>query len=174
VPNRDDQPLVAWRAPRLRDTPGDGPRQRLRAVVEALDADPAAVFALSAVSARSPVSPVSAVSATPTDTPTADQAAWQARVSAYWRARDHYLLAGMQVQPVPDLQAMLAQVREPLLGTLRISPDFRPAYDPLLRMAMALQRQDPAAAQALLTALAAAQPLRPEAGQALQALAAPL
>ena len=36
--------------------------------------------------------------------------------------------------------AMLAQVREPLLSVLRISPDFRPAYDPLLSMAAALAR----------------------------------
>jgi spermidine synthase len=100
--------------------------------------------------------------------------AWQARVGAYWQARDHYLLAGMRVRPAQSVQAMLAQVREPLLETLRLSPDFRPAYDPLLRMALALQREDPAAAQALLTALDAAQPQRPEAGQALQALAARL
>jgi spermidine synthase len=45
---------------------------------------------------------------------------------------------------------MLAQVREGLLGVLRISPDFRPAADPLLRMAAALNERDPAAARALL------------------------
>ena len=53
---------------------------------------------------------------------------------------------------------MLAQVREPLLGVLRISPDFRPAYDPLLRMANALNERDPAAARALLADLARVQP----------------
>ena len=52
---------------------------------------------------------------------------------------------------------MLAQVREPLLDVLRISPDFRPAYDPLLRMATALNESDPAAAQALLADLARVQ-----------------
>jgi spermidine synthase len=44
-------------------------------------------------------------------------------------------------------------VREPLLGVLRISPDFKPAYDPLLRMANALNERDPAAAHALLADL---------------------
>ena len=48
---------------------------------------------------------------------------------------------------------MLAQVREPLLAVLGISPDFRPAYDPLVRMASALAPIDPAAAGALLKQL---------------------
>ena len=66
---------------------------------------------------------------------------------------------------------MLAQVREPLLAVLRSSPDFRPAYDPLLRMAGALARIDAPAGQALLTELAQLQPARPEA-VALRAAAA--
>jgi spermidine synthase len=44
---------------------------------------------------------------------------------------------------------MLAQVREPLLAVLRISPDFQPAADPLLRMAQALSINEPIAGQAL-------------------------
>lgn len=44
---------------------------------------------------------------------------------------------------------MLAQVREPLLAVLRTSPDFRPAYGPLARMAAVLASTDPAAARAL-------------------------
>lgn len=54
---------------------------------------------------------------------------------------------------------------------LRSSPDFRPAYDPLLRMAAALARIDAPAAQALLSDLVQLQPARPEAAQALRALA---
>jgi spermidine synthase len=65
---------------------------------------------------------------------------------------------------------MLSQVREPLLAVLRISPDFRPAYDPLLRMAAALARIDPPAGRTLLTELRQAQPSRPEAAQALREL----
>ena len=45
--------------------------------------------------------------------------------------------------PPPIAQRMLAQVREPLLAVLRISPDFRPAYDPLLRLASAAGAQRP-------------------------------
>jgi spermidine synthase len=44
-PNRDDMPVVAYRAPRLRDAPGNGPRERLRELLEVLDADPRACSA---------------------------------------------------------------------------------------------------------------------------------
>jgi spermidine synthase len=53
---------------------------------------------------------------------------------------------------------------------LRISPDFRPAYDPLLLMANALARTDVRGARALLTELTHVQPARPEAGQVLSSL----
>jgi spermidine synthase len=65
---------------------------------------------------------------------------------------------------------MLAQVREPLMSVLRISPEFRPAYDPLLRMAAALEQIDVVAAQELLRDLATLQPQRQEAPQMLREL----
>ena len=71
------------------------------------------------------------------------------------------------MRPVADAAQMLAQVREPLLAALRTSPDFRPAYDPLLRLAGALARSDPDAARALLAELQQIQPARAEAGQLL-------
>jgi spermidine synthase len=58
--------------------------------------------------------------------------------------------------------------REPLLAVLRTSPDFRPAYDPLLRMSQALARSDATAARLLLGELMRLQPPRPAAAQALQ------
>ena len=45
----------------------------------------------------------------------------------------------------------------PLLDVLRISPDFRPAYDFLLRMAAALAWDDPLASKALVAEMAAIQ-----------------
>ena len=57
------------------------------------------------------------------------------------------------------------------LDVLRISPDFRPAYDPLLRMAVALADSDPTAARTLLDELQRLQPARPEALLALRVLA---
>ena len=65
---------------------------------------------------------------------------------------------------------MLAQVQGPLLDVLRMSPDFRPAYDPLLQLAVALASADTAAARSLLEALRTAQPARPEADAALHRL----
>ena len=65
---------------------------------------------------------------------------------------------------------MLAQVRKPLLDVLTISPDFRPAYDPLVRMAADLSRVDTDAARALLTDLERVQPSRPEAARLLHEL----
>lgn len=65
---------------------------------------------------------------------------------------------------------MLAQVREPLLSVLRISPDFRPAYDPLLAMSQALARTDVVGARTLLAELTRLQPARSEAPQSLARL----
>jgi len=79
-------------------------------------------------------------------------------LAAYWTARNRFLEAGRDVRPSPDVRRMLSQVREPLLSVLQISPDFRPAYDPLLRMAATLGRIDAPAGRALLTELQQAQP----------------
>jgi spermidine synthase len=66
---------------------------------------------------------------------------------------------------------MLGQVREPLLAVLSASADFRPAYDPLLRLAVAIAPRDPDAARSLLAELQRLQPARAEAGRALARLA---
>ena len=79
------------------------------------------------------------------------------RVAAYWRARHAFLAAGLQVKPSADVRVMLDQVRDPLLAVLRVSPDFHPAREPLQRMAQALARTDPAAAERLLAELAVLQ-----------------
>ena len=94
-------------------------------------------------------------------------AGWSQRMAAYWSARDRFIEAGQGVRLTSDVNEMLLQVREPLLAVLRISPDFRPAYDPLWRMAAALGRTDAAAARALLIELNQVQPARPEAAAAL-------
>lgn len=52
---------------------------------------------------------------------------------------------GRDVRPAADVRTMLVQVRALLLAVLRISLDFRPAYEPLARMALV----DPAGAQDL-------------------------
>jgi len=144
--NTDDHPVVAYRAPRITYVPDSLPRDRLVTLLEGLALRPEELI----------------------DTP--DDRTWPPRLAAYWAARNRFIEAGRTVQPSADVQRMLAQVREPLLAVLRTSPDFRPAYDPLLRMAQALGARDPAGARTLLTALRQVQPARPEAQQLLQAL----
>jgi spermidine synthase len=65
---------------------------------------------------------------------------------------------------------MLAQVRDPLLSVLRTSPDFRPAYDPLVSMAAALGRSDVSEARTLLVELVRLVPARTEASQILRSI----
>ncbi|HZE91117.1 MAG TPA: fused MFS/spermidine synthase, partial [Rhizobacter sp.] len=145
--NTDDHTVVAYRAPRITYAPDSLPRDRLSLLLGELDLEPAQLI---------DVGP---------------DAASAQRLAAYWAARDRFIEAGKNVRPSGDPQRMLSQVRGPLLAVLRISPDFRPAYDPLLRMAVALARTDAAGARALLVELQQAQPLRPDAALALSRLA---
>ncbi|MBC7735084.1 MAG: spermidine synthase, partial [Bacteriovorax sp.] len=85
-------------------------------------------------------------------------------------ARAQFIEAGMAVRASSDPQAMLAQVRAPLLAVLRTSGDFRPAYDPLLNLARAVARSDPGGARSLLGEVAGAHPSRPGAALLLRQL----
>jgi spermidine synthase len=144
--NTDDLPTVAHRAPYLVYSQDSLPRDRLLTLLQTLHPDPQALLG----------APASAA-----------DARWQERLRAYWAARSRFIEAGMGVRPEPDPRRMLAEVGAPLLEIVRMSGDFRPAYDPLLRMATAVASTDATQARAVLTALQAAQPARPEAGAVL-------
>jgi spermidine synthase len=146
APNTDDHPVVAYHAPRITYVPDSSPRDRLLALLRELSIAPAELIL-----------------------PASDPA-WSTRLAAYWSARDRFIETGRDVRPSPRVEEMLGQVREPLLAVLRISPDFRPAYDPLLSMAWALARSDEAGARALLTELSRLQPARDEATQLLASM----
>jgi spermidine synthase len=148
--NTDDHPIVAYRAPRITYAPDSQPRERLLALLHELTIEPDELILRAA-------------------DPTL--ATWPARLAAYWAARDRFIEAGRGVHPSLRLREILAQVREPLLAVLRISPDFRPAYDPLRAMATALAPSDLAGARQLLTELSRIQPARDEAFRAISALA---
>jgi spermidine synthase len=144
--NTDDHSVVSYLAPRITYAPTSAPRDRLLELLANVDLDSGELLAGAA------------------------DAGWTSRLVAYWQARDKYLEYGRDVRPTPDVHDMLAQVRDPLLAVLRISPDFRPAYDPLLQMAGALASSDSTGARDLLMQLASRQPDRPEAPEALRAM----
>jgi spermidine synthase len=146
APNTDDHPVVAYRAPRITYAPDSLPRDRLVTLLNKLTVEPAEVLDASADSAST------------------------RRLAAYWAARNRFMEAGRDVRPVANVHDMLQQVRAPLLSVLRVSPEFRPAYDPLLRMAAALALTDRPAAHALLRELTAIQPERPEAARLAERL----
>jgi spermidine synthase len=141
--NRDDRPIVAYRAPSITYAPDSSPRDRLIALLREVSLSPAELIA------------------------SASDQALPGRLAAYWVARNRFVESGRDVRPSRNVQDMLAQVREPLLSVLRVSPDFRPAYDPLLAMAMELARTDVSGARALLNQLTQLQPARTEAKLAL-------
>jgi spermidine synthase len=146
--NTDDYPVVAYRAPLVTYAPDSSPGDRLVTLLQQLSLEPVELFR-----------------ATP-------DASWERRLAAYWLARDRFIESGRNVRPSANVQDMLAQVREPLLSVLRISPDFRPAYDPLISMASALVRLDVSSARSLLTELTRIQPTRSEAPRLLEQLSA--
>jgi spermidine synthase len=143
--NTDDRPVVAHRAPRLAYAADSTPRQRLSSLLELLRIEPSELL------------------------PSLDSLT-QRRLAAYWQARNRFIELGQSVRPSPRVEEMLAQVREPLLSVLRISPDFRPAYDPLLAMAAALARSNASDAKRLLMQLTELQPARPEASGLLTSM----
>ncbi|HVR52910.1 MAG TPA: fused MFS/spermidine synthase [Pseudorhodoferax sp.] len=144
--NTDDHPIVAYLAPRATYAPQPPPRDRLAALLAGLSLQPDELVDAAPAEGR--------------------------RLAAYWAARTRFLAAGRDVQASADVRRMLAQVQQPLLEVLHTSADFRPAYEPLLQMALALARSDVPAARALLAELARLQPAWPEAGEALRRLAA--
>ena len=121
--NTDDRPVVSLLAPRITYAPDSTPAERLVALTHELSVTPAGIGGPAL-----------------TDAP---------RLAAYLQARTRFIEAGLQVRPSADVRRMLAQVQEPLLAVLRISPEFAPAREPLLQMARALRAVDPAAAAAL-------------------------
>ena len=149
VANTDNLPVVAYRAPRITYAPDSSPRDRFIALMHELSVEPGQLIA---------------------DAP---DAAWPGRLSAYWLARDRFIESGRNVHPSARVEDMLAQVQEPLLSVLRASPEFRPAYDPLLAMATALARSNVSGARALLSELTQLQPSRKDAAEVLAQLDAP-
>jgi spermidine synthase len=141
--NTDDRQAVAYGAPRATYAPQAAPRARLLAFLR-----------------QAAISPDELAPMAAPDRPD--------RLRAYWDGRTRFLEVGAHVRPATGVRAMLDQVEEPLLAIAASSPDFRPAYDPLVAMALALSETEPQAGRRLLERLRAAQPGRPEAADLLR------
>ena len=146
LPNSDDRPLVIHLAPRTTYAPDTTPRQRLATFVD-----------LTGAKAQNVVSTAFADNNT--------------RLAAYWRARNLYLQLGMSIRPSGNPSKMLDQLQAPLSTILRGSPDFQPAWEPLLAMSQAIAVTDPARRDTIITALRNLDPLPPELAAALGRLA---
>jgi len=144
--NTDDHPVVAYGAPHLTYAPDSTPVDRLMTL-------------LSEVS----LTPGELVNAGGDDV-------WANRLGAYWAARNRFIDSGRAVRLSADPSAMLDQVQEPLLAIVKISPDFRPAYDPLVRLAEAVATSDADRGRLLLRELAGLQPARTDAVRALASI----
>ena len=130
--NTDDHPVVMFDAPRFVYTEQEPASERFIALIDSLSPRTADVL------------------------PAADDNAGQEaheRLAKYWAARNRFIHAGAGVPQTRDLRELLSYVREPLLEVVRISPDFDPAYRPLLAMAQNLVRIDPDGGKTLLRQL---------------------
>jgi len=101
-----------------------------------------------------------------------------ARTAAYLRARDRFIEAGAAVPDGLDERGLMNAAIPGLLDSLRLSPDFDPAYWPLLSMAQSLSGPgadagDLDAAARILRAVQDAAPFRPEAALLLGTLRHP-
>lgn len=138
--NTDALPRVTYEAPRFVYEPAGSATGRLLRLVDALPSRTGELLG-----------------------PQADQTVFADRLDDYWSARGQFLAAGQNLMPTADPGLLLERLREPLLGAVRSSAEFEPAYRPLLAMAEALHARDPERAMGLLTELARAAPSRPEA-----------
>jgi spermidine synthase len=141
--NTDDYPFVTFDAESNVQALTAPPWSLLLAVTRAMRPDPAELVAESKREAMTP------------------------RLIAYWRARDRFLEAGAALPGDPRGAALIAAASPGLLDALRLSPEFDPAYGPLIAMARSLLASDRTAAARLLHAIDAAAPSRDEARELL-------
>lgn len=132
--NTDNLPSVTYRAPHFVYGNPESPAVRINQLIEALS--PPSGFRLQPETSQ----------------------AFAVRLAGYWKARDVFLRAGLNVDPTLDVSALAAQIQQPLLQAITISPDFEPARVPLLNLAQSLGRTDRMAALRLLTQMEAADP----------------
>ncbi|MCG8443016.1 MAG: fused MFS/spermidine synthase [Caulobacterales bacterium] len=140
--NTDDHPRVVFEAPRTVYAPLGPAIDRLLALAEAFE--PAAEEAVDL-------------------SELAQAEEFAARLAAYWAARDAFLRLGARHEVSGDVNRDARELAPTLIAIVRMSPDFGPAYRPVVAIARQLGGTEPELARRLLDELEAASPHRPEA-----------
>ncbi len=140
--NTDDHPVVRFQAPAFAYQEYGRAAHLLLEVIGGMTAEPNDVLPSAPGDDRAPASE---------------------RLVAYWAARDQFITLGAKTRPTRDPIKLLDQVEVPLLAILRTSPDFSPAYRPLLGVAASLRRNEPGVVWDLLQRLERVAPERQEA-----------
>jgi spermidine synthase len=148
--NTDDYPFVALDAQRNVRALSTRPSELLLTVIRALRPDSAELLQNAGRSSLDP-----------------QQDALATRLAAYWQARDRFLEAGAALRGDPRGLALVNAAAPGLLESIRLSPEFDPAYHPLMGMARSLMGSDRAAAAQLLHEIDNAAPTRKEARRLL-------
>jgi spermidine synthase len=91
----------------------------------------------------------------------------RARLTAYWHARDRFIVAGTALEGDPRGRRLIDVASPGLLEAVRLSAEFDPAYKPLIAMARSLLDSDRPAARRLLLEIDQAAPTRSEARELL-------
>ena len=145
--NTDAHPVVLFGAPAT-VYGGLGPAgERLLALIDAMDADPARTFRAQ---------------------PTERDALFTERLAAYVGARDAFLRLGANVSVSGDANIDAQRLAPHLLRIAALSPDYAPVQRPLVGLVAALARTEPARAASLLREVA---PLAPRERARVAALA---
>lgn len=142
--NTDDRPLVLFEAPRtVYEGLGD-PGERLLALVKAMPrAGHDAVQIAGIRNAKSVLE----------------------RLERYWQARDAFIALGLRTRLTGNIGTDARMLAPELLQILRLSPDFEPAYTPLLSIASRLSQENRKAAVELLSVLDRVVPARDDASR---------
>ncbi len=149
--NTDDHPLVLFEAPRSVYLPMEPALDRLLTMVRSFSPRAYHAVDLSGLDPRSSFAP---------------------RLEAYWQARDSFLILGTLAGPTGNPVTDARNLAPRLLEVLRHSPDFTPAYRPVLAIARATAPHDRPLAIGLLRELTRTAPNRPEAGAMLERMGA--
>jgi spermidine synthase len=130
--NTDNHPYVAYQAPEFVYHANQSPSERLMQLLQSLPVAEAHTLTDDSVLAQN--------------------------LERYWRARNLFLQAGVNVKRNDDAMTILKKTYPQLITAVNTSKDFEPAYRALIGLALQLHDIDRAVALNILDALSAAAP----------------